>query len=538
MSRYRRQVRKNSADRTRSKRAARGRLPVAALLVAALALVGWTGGIAGADEPDGPTVDEVIDEVEHDAEDAAPATLVPVGVVIDDNGAAPGGTRVERVEVPADAVDDAVDRLEEVDEVQVASVGQPVSIASDPLRPQQYAFPRTRGNQLPSHIDGTGMTVAVIDTGVDGTHPDLQPLLPDGRQRVASGATFLYGHPQDWTATGNQDPNGHGTHAAGVVSAARGNGIGIAGLAPGAQILPVRALGQNGLGNTVDVAIGIEWAFSMGADVISLSLSGPGDDPSIRALLHAFTNDWSRGKPPPVVVAAAGNFGSTSPVMYPAAYPSTIAVGASTPADGAASFSSRGTHVNVAAPGTSIVSTWPLGRSCPDRPANGYCVLHGTSMSTPFVAAVAALMRTQEPALSPTAVRDRLESTSHDIDVLGRDRATGAGRVDVAAAVLPGSYSKVPRIHHPPSGSFASVVADGRRITARGRATDKEGRPRVRVRTTVDGRLTERYVTAGSSGNWSLAWNDAPGTHRVCVSVLDNPHGTPTGLGCRNVVVK
>lgn len=517
------------------------RLLVGLILTLALAFAGWSGGVATADQSEGSTVDEVLDEVERAAGDATPDELVPVGVLIDDNGPAAGGLRVERIQVPAAEADEAVHRLEDLDEVRSAGTAQPVSIADDPLRPQQYGINRARANLLPNHLDGTGMTVAVIDTGVNGSHPDFQPLLPDGRPRVAAGMTILLGHHQDETPTGNVDPNGHGTHAAGVVSAARGNGTGIAGLAPGAQILPVRTLFADGSGNSVDLAFGILWAHDEGADVINLSLSGRGNDTFLRDVLHNVTNDWSRNKPPPVVVAASGNAGSNSPVMYPAAYPTTIAVAASTAADAVASFSSRGSYVNVAAPGSGIVSTWPRGRPCQQQPAAGYCTLSGTSMATPYVAAVAALLRKQEPTLSPTAVRNRLESTAHDIDVLGRDRSSGAGRIDAAAALLPGTYSRVPRVHHAPRGAYGSVQVDGRRITVRGRATDKEGPPRVRVRSTVNGRLSERHTTAGSAtsgGNWTLAWNDAPGTHRVCVQVLDNPFGTPTSLGCREAVVK
>ncbi len=520
---------------------ARRRVLTGLLLALALAVAGWTGGVATAEESDGSTVDEMLGHVARAAQGATSDELVPVGVLIDDNGALPGGLRTERVEVPADRARVTIDALESLDEVRVASTGQPVSIASDPLRPQQYGVDRIRANRLPGHLDATGVTVAVIDTGVSGNHPDLQPLLPDGRQRVATGVTYLTHHPHLEGTPGNVDPHGHGTHAAGVVAAARDNGVGVAGLAPGAQILPVRALDAQGQGNTLDVADGIYFAHLMGADVISLSLSGPGNDPYLSSALAHVTTDWSRGKPPTVVVAAAGNAGVDSPVLYPAGYSSTIAVGASNSTDRVAAFSSRGNHLNVAAPGVNIVSTWPVGRGCQRQPSAGYCSLDGTSMATPHVAAVAALLRSREPGLTPAAVRHRLESTAHDIATLGRDRATGAGRVDAAAAVLPGTYSKVPRVYHAPTGAYGSVRVEGRRITVRGRATDREGPPRVRVRSTVNGRSSVRDTVAGSpssGGNWTLSWNDVPGTHRVCVNILDNPFGNPTALGCREAVVK
>lgn len=501
----------------------RSRRSVAALLALALVAIGWPTAAAGA-SVDGPTDTE----------------LVTVGVFIDDNGPLPGGGRVERFSVPAHQVAATIDRLEELDAVRVASSGHPISIASDPLRPQQYGTNRVRANLLPDHITGVGATVAVIDTGVSGAHPDLQGTLPDGRPRVATGITYLTMHPQLEGLPGNVDPHGHGTHAAGIIAAERGNGVGIAGLAPAAQILPVRALDATGSGLTIDVADGVLFAHDAGADVINLSLAGPHHDPLLSSAIQYVTSDWSRGKPPSVVVAAAGNAGASSPRMFPAAYSRTIAVAASNANDRIASFSTRGSYVDVAAPGASIVSTWPTGRSCSSAPASGYCSLNGTSMAAPYVAAVAALLRSQEPGLSPAAVRKRIESTAHDIATLGRDDASGVGRVDAAAAVLPGSFTKVPRVHSPPQGTLASVEVDGRRITVRGTATDREGPPKVRVRSTLNGRTSVRTVTAGAAprGNWTLEWNDAAGTHRVCVDVLDNPFGTATSLGCRDAVVK
>lgn len=208
--------------------------------------------------------------------------------------------------------------------------------------------------------------IAVLDTGVDYTHPDL-----DGK--VIRGYDFVQ---NDNTP---QDQNGHGTHVAGIAAAETNNSIGIAGMAPNTKILAVRVLDANGSGSLANIADGIIYATDAGAEVINLSL---GCDCSTTTLQNAVNYAWNRGV---VVVAAAGNDGVNT-TFEPASYANVIAVGAVDSSNRKASFSNWGTWVDVMAPGVDIASTYP---------GNRYVYLSGTSMASPYVAGQAALLRGQ-----------------------------------------------------------------------------------------------------------------------------------------------
>jgi hypothetical protein len=158
-------------------------------------------------------------------------------------------------------------------------------------------------------------------------------------------------------------------------------------------------------------------------------------------------------------------------------------------------------------------------------------------MASPFVAAAIALLLEREPTITPAQVATRVTTSAFDIDVLGTDTASGRGRLDVAGLLDPVTYPQVVRPPYAPTGSLSSVEVTGTRITVRGRATDRDGTPKVRVTTVVGGRSTVRTVTAWN-GSFNLGWNDVPGTHRVCAQVLDVPGGAATSIGCRDAVVK
>jgi serine protease len=292
--------------------------------------------------------------------------------------------------------------------VVASAVVTPVrAVASDPLRPQQWGLTRLSAEKAWEIGPASAELVAVLDTGVDAAHPDLTSVVVPGRDLVASG-------------TATTDPHGHGTHVAGVVAAVAGNGIGGAGLAQGARILPVRVLDATGWGNDATVAQGIVWAVDNGATVVNLSLGGPHSSSLLSAAIdYAVQRDV-------VVVAASGNSGQDGdPVLYPAATPGVIAVGAVGQSDSHPAWSSTGSHLAVSAPGVGIVSTVPGG---------GHQSWSGTSMAAPFVAAAAALLNTAEPALTPAQVRTRFMETAQDAGAAGHDPLFGAGIVDVVAA--------------------------------------------------------------------------------------------------------
>ncbi|MET0418802.1 MAG: S8 family peptidase [Actinoplanes sp.] len=286
----------------------------------------------------------------------------------------------------------------------------PVTVAAvDPLRSAQWDLDRIRTESAWQRSTGAGVTVAVVDSGVEASHPDLAG-------RVLPGADFITG-----LEGVSIDPHGHGTHVAGTIAALAGNGAGIAGMAPDARILPVRVLGDNGSGYMSDVANGIVYATDRGADVINLSV---GATSQVGAVSNAVAYARGHGV---VVVAAAGNTrGAGSPTSYPAADEGVIAVSATDSADKVASYSTRGNYVDVSAPGSDIVSTY--------RGAS-YGRMSGTSMAAPHVSALAALLKGYDRTLTPDAVEQAIVTGAVDLGVPGRDADFGAGRIDAAATL-------------------------------------------------------------------------------------------------------
>lgn len=248
--------------------------------------------------------------------------------------------------------------------------------------------------------------VAVVDTGVDLSHPDLKGRLLKGYNVVAPDEEPI-------------DDVGHGTHVAGIISANVNNGEGIAGMMWGGKILPVKALDKSGSGTTYSVAQGIIWATDNGAKVINLSLGNYADAQFLHeAIKYAFDKDV-------VLVAATGNDNTERP-GYPAAYPEVLSVSATDYNLQKASFSNYGDYVDVVAPGESIASTYP---------DNQYAALSGTSMASPHVAALAALIRSVNPDLKNTEVMDIIRSNVIDLGDPGHDNLYGHGQIDVYAAL-------------------------------------------------------------------------------------------------------
>ena len=276
------------------------------------------------------------------------------------------------------------------------------------------------------------VTVAVIDTGIDPNHPDLAGV-------ALPGATFV-SSPDPSCAPGSViDDNGHGTHVAGVIAANGNNGQGIAGVAFGVRILPIKALDCTGSGLLSDVASGVTYATDHGARVINISLGSSSAQSTLQdAIRYAVARNV-------LVVAAAGNCGVTSTrcasanePQYPGAFPETLAVAATDQGDTHASFSNVGAYVGLSAPGVRIWSTTPtypttLSRANPSL-AN-YAAFSGTSQASPLVAGVAALALSREPGLTAAQLTDRLRATADDVGSPGVDAVFGAGRVNALRAV-------------------------------------------------------------------------------------------------------
>ena len=283
-----------------------------------------------------------------------------------------------------------------------------VPTGTDPYRSQQWDMAKIRVGDAWQKSTGAGVTVAVIDTGVDASHPDLAGQILPGYDEITK------------TAGTSTDPNGHGSHVAGTIAAVTGNGVGVSSVAPNAKILPIRVLGADGSGYMSDAANGIIYAADHGANVINMSL---GSSSQVAAVTNAIAYARSKGV---VVVAAAGNERSQgSPTSYPGADPGVIAVAATDSTDTVASYSNKGSYVDVAAPGSNILSTT----------GGGYQAWNGTSMASPHVAAIAALLKSYNSALNPDQIEKAIETSAVDLGPAGKDTDYGYGRVDAAAAL-------------------------------------------------------------------------------------------------------
>lgn len=260
---------------------------------------------------------------------------------------------------------------------------------------------------------GTGVTVAVLDSGIDTAHPELS-------SKVKGTKSF--------TNTPLADKNGHGTHVAGILAANTNNGQGVAGVCPDCQLL-IGKITNDDTGGTVPgsaIAPGITWAADSGVQVINLSIAGPSFS---QAVQDAVNYAWGKNI---VIVAAAGNSGSSTKA-YPAAYTNVLAVGNTTSTDVKRSDSNFGTWVDVAAPGDTIYSTIPTTTSFVGKTNTSYGFLSGTSMASPAVAGVAALVWKTQFGTNNAAVVQRITSTAEKIAGTGTNWVHG--RVNAASAV-------------------------------------------------------------------------------------------------------
>ncbi|OGR44044.1 MAG: hypothetical protein A2X28_04815 [Elusimicrobia bacterium GWA2_56_46] len=245
---------------------------------------------------------------------------------------------------------------------------------------------------------GENVKVAVIDTGVDYTHPDLARNYAGGYNAVKPGTPPL-------------DDHGHGTHVSGTIGAVRDR-QGVAGVAPNVKLYGVKVLDANGSGSYSNIVAGIQWAADNGMQVINMSLGGGSGTPALAAVMTAA---YKAGV---TIVCAAGN--DSGPVNFPAKYPEAIAVSASDSSNRIASFSSRGAEIAFIAPGVDVYSTYKGG---------SYKKLSGTSMASPHVAGLAALAAASG-AGAPAEVRAALKKAASSIDL--KPTEEGAGMINAA----------------------------------------------------------------------------------------------------------
>lgn len=253
---------------------------------------------------------------------------------------------------------------------------------------------------------GIGVKVAILDTGISLSHPDL-------KNNVKGGVNTI--NP----AKSANDDNGHGSHVAGIVAASN-NSIGVIGVGPSINLYAVKVLNAAGSGYYSDIIEGLQWSVQNGMKVVNMSFGASVGTQSLHDAIIAANSSGI------TLVAAAGNGGIASPVGYPAAYPEVIAVAATNVNNQVASFSSAGPEVDVAAPGVSVYSTYK---------GSSYATLNGTSMAAPHVTGSAAMLISTKGLTSPADIEARLEATADLLSGYSSNQQ-GAGLVDLDEAAL------------------------------------------------------------------------------------------------------
>lgn len=324
---------------------------------------------------------------------------------------------------------------------------------------------------------GTGIKVAVIDSGIDYTHPDLSA-------NYAGGYDFVNNDADP------RDDNGHGTHCAGTI-AATANGVGVVGVAPEARIYALKVLDSTGGGSFSNIIAALQWSVNNGIQVTSNSYGSTGNPGT--TVENAFIAAQNAGI---INVAAAGNNGTTAGtednVNYPARYASCVSVAATDSNNVRATFSCTGTKIDIAAPGVAINSTTMGG---------GYAAWSGTSMATPHVAGAVALAL--KAGLAPADVRSRMAATALDLGTAGKDTWYGSGLVQAAGLSTVANTAPTVAITAPTANaSFPS----GSAITFTGSAND-----------TIDGNLSS-----------SLSWTVNGATYTGATFTATLPDGTYT----------
>jgi subtilisin family serine protease len=311
-------------------------------------------------------------------------------------------------------------------------------VPDDPRYPELYGMSKISAPQAWDTARGAGAVVAVIDSGLDFGHPDIDA-------NVWTNAGEIPGNGLDdddngfaddvrgWDFVGpsagapvpDSDPTdeeGHGTHVAGTVAAEGNNGLGVIGVAWQARVMALRGLDSEGFGGQAELAGAVVYATDQGADVINASWGATGVTQTLRdAVAYALANGV-------VFVASAGNANLDVGQFYPASLPGVIAVSAIGPADEKADFSNFGSGIELAAPGVGILSL--------QRGTGDYFPLDGTSMAAPHVSGVIALVLGRRPTFTVDEVRQVLRSTATDLGGAGKDIVYGYGRVNAAGAVL------------------------------------------------------------------------------------------------------
>lgn len=372
--------------------------------------------------------------------------------------------------------------------VELDMVVSHAATVTDPSYASSWALPKIQAPAAWDSANGSGVTIAILDTGIDSAHPDLAPNLVPGWN--------VYDNNSNTT-----DVHGHGTWVAGVAAMAANNGNGSAGVAWGAKIMPVRIADANAYAYWSTVAQGIYWAADHGAKVVNVSYNGVSGSSTVQSAAQYLR---SKGG---VVVVAAGNSGGLESI---AANDSMLTVAATDQNDARASFSSYGTYVDLSAPGVSVYTTTVGG---------GYSNASGTSFASPVVAATAALMLSANSKLTPADIDQLLTGTTVDLGTSGFDQYYGSGRVNAGSAVLAAGQTVVADTQAPtvsitsPTGGRVSGVVP----------VDVNYSDNVGV-TRADFYVNGQLVATDSLAPFAFAWDTAgkaDGSYTLSVQAFD-----------------
>ncbi len=304
----------------------------------------------------------------------------------------------------------------------------------DPLVAQQWALPIIQAFDAWHITTGGEVVIAILDTGVSITHPDLEGKVLPGYNAIQNNSHV-------------EDDNGHGTAVAGLIAASTNNQQGIAGMCWGCRILPVKVLNARGGGDDASVSRGVRWAVDNGAQIINMSLGGSRESQTLReAIAYAFQQGV-------LIVASSGNDRHNgNPINYPAAYPEVIAVGATGTSDTIAGFSNTGDYIMIAAPGVNLWTTTLDG---------GYGAPNGTSFASSYVAGTAALVFTLRPDLRHEDVICILQASADDKGPPGKDPEYGWGRLNAFRAVqMAQTYQHCPLYEPAPVEPSPTIAAE------------------------------------------------------------------------------
>ena len=417
------------------------------------------------------------------------------------------GSRISVLSVDPSSRDQMIRDLEASGQfsfVEPDYLAVPLVVPNDPDYAQEWHLQTI---QAPSAWDvttgSTSVPIAMIDSGVDPTHPDLA-------SKLIPGWSFLTG------TTDTHDVLGHGTETAGTAAAIGNNAVGVAGVAWQNPIMPLVVLNSSDWATYSDIANAIMYAADHGVRIVNISIGGTSSSSTMQT---AVDYAWNKGT---VVFAAAGNYSSSTPI-YPAGCTNVVAVGATDSNDTLASFSNYGSYIDLTAPGVNIVTTMAGG---------GYGGVSGTSFSSPIAAGIAALVLSRNPSLSAQQLVTLLEQNSDDLGAPGYDQIFGWGRVNASRAVVAaggGTTTPPPTVTistPAPSAILRAVVI------VQGNATAPTSLSSIEL--WVDGAKSSTTTAASFSFNWdtTAATN---GPHTLTVKAFE-PSGV-SGQASVNVSV-